>query len=432
MTTNALPQNQAFALAMFANAAQHTTQSQTDLAHAAQTKINPALTAAAGAIGNWKIVWGPCVTPQPAFASSSMNAMYVVQSQDDASQYMIAIGGTNFASLFDVLEDFMTFAQVPWPYGFLESLGVAPGSAIALGTAVGLSTLQSMVPESDLPGGGTSLVDFLRTIVHQKVTITVAGHSLGGALAPTVALWLANTQQDLLCLNWDPKKNATINLQAFAGPTPGNDAFGKFLHHKLGDQGLQAHYNTLDVVPHAWQLLTTPALAEIYAIYGNCGVDPSTIEAWEIGVAALVAGVLSACGGNYTALPKLQPFPGTFFPSKQFYDPEKTALTNYFGQLGAQHIPGYFKQFGFALEWAPWLIPPTAPQLESGPFLQAITNAGAKAKPTDIVQALQMRPARKIQIGGTVVDAPRGPNEAASVVSLVHAALLKQGCSAKT
>jgi len=437
MTTTISLQDQAFALAMFTSAAQNLEQNQDqqdkDLAHAAYGLIKSAIATASATNGdyridNWQIVWGPAVPPQLVGPAYSVNAMYVARNAAAPSEYMIAIGGTNFNAFFDkIVEDLFTFAQVPWPYGYLEGLILAPGAKIALGTALGLNILQNMKPDPDLPGGGKTLVEFLETIVGQKVNITVTGHSLGGALAPTVALWLANTQHDPLSLNWDPKRNATLQLQTFAGPTPGNSAFAKFLGLKLGD-GVKAHYNSLDVVPHAWQAFGTPALVEIHAIYSSY-VDKKTIESGWISLAAGAAILLSA-GGDYTPLPNLQRFEGKFCSAAGVYDANAKPLTNYFTQLGYQHIPGYFETFNFNLAWAPWLLTPPKQQA-SAVLSQAVDDALGQQSPSaaEVVQNLQNRKPDQILVGGTLVDAPLGPNDpqAANVVSLVHTELLKAG-----
>ena len=433
MPTTISLQDQAFALAMFANAAQNQKNEQDkDLAHTASGLIKNAITAASSNAGDyriddWKIVWGPAVPPQLIGPAYSVNAMYVAQNVAAPSEYVIAIGGTNFNAFFDkIVEDLFTFAQVPWPYGYLEGLLLAPGAKIALGTALGLGILQGMKPDADLPGGGRTLVDFLRTIVDEKVSITVAGPSLGGALAPTVALWLANTQHGVLSLDWDPKKNATIQLQAFAGPTPGNGAFARFLGLKLGN-GVNAHYNSLDVVPHAWQAFGTPALAEIHSIYSSY-VDKKTIESGWISLAAGAA-ILFSAGGDYTVLPRLQRIEGKFSASPSVYDPKAEPLTNYFMQLGYQHIPGYFDTFHFDLQWAPWLLPP--PPQASAALSRAVGDALAQKSPSaaDVVKSLESRKPDQILVGGALVDAPVGPNDpqAAHVVSLVHTELLKAG-----
>src|SRR5262249_13625321 len=154
------------------------------------------------------------------------------------SQYAIGIAGTNPKSILDwIIEDGFVAWQVPWVYALLD----APGAKIALGTAIGLALLQNMKPSSKVPGGGSTLVDFLATVTKSPVQAAVAGHSLGGALAPTAALWLADTQGFLS--HWDRHKNATLSALPTAGPTAGNSAFATYSGKKLGAR-LTPSYNT--------------------------------------------------------------------------------------------------------------------------------------------------------------------------------------------
>ena len=101
------------------------------------------------------------------------------------------------------------------------------------------------------------LLTFLRTQAESSAVpldVVVTGHSKGGALAPTVALWLAETRDPQAvpptqC--WDPSGRAKVRCYAFAGPTPGNAAFATRVERKL-DQGHHRIVNTNDVVTHAW------------------------------------------------------------------------------------------------------------------------------------------------------------------------------------
>jgi len=90
------------------------------------------------------------------------------------------------------------------------------------------------------------------------IAITVSGHSLGGALSPTLALWLLDTQSE-----WDPHGRATIDVYAYAGPTPGNARFATYIDDRFGER-LHRIANPMDVVPHAWNV---GDLAELKALY---------------------------------------------------------------------------------------------------------------------------------------------------------------------
>ncbi len=110
-------------------------------------------------------------------------------------------------------------------------------------------------------GAGVTLVDFLtKEAKKAALEIIVTGHSKGGALAPALALWLVETRD-----HWDPTKRARIGCYAFAGPTPGNGAFGRRVGTML-DGPSRRVVNTNDVVTHAWD---NAGIASIPALYGG-------------------------------------------------------------------------------------------------------------------------------------------------------------------
>ncbi|MBZ5715791.1 lipase family protein [Nannocystis pusilla] len=419
MLTNSPTHDQTFALSMFAGAIQNDTGQ--DLGLRASKQISQALANAAPHIDGWQIVWGPAVLVQPDGPAYSENLMYVVQRTAAPSQYVIAIAGTNFNSPADwLIEDLYVYKQVSWQYDPL-----AAGAKIALGTGIGLLNLQGLKPAATLPGAGTTLLDFLRTIVSQKVHITVAGHSLGGALAPTLAVWLADTAQGLVN-PWDPKKNATIGAQAFAGPTAGNLAFALHSGLKLGTL-LAPVYNTLDVVPHAWQELLTPSLSELPGIYAP-DLAPPNADLSYAGLAVLIGAFqLLAFGGGYAPLPNLQSIPGTYDP-KIYDSTTPNTFSKWVKQLGQQHVPAYYPAFRYNPEWLPVSV---VPRILS-PELTALAHSSGSAN--EFVNALKNRkPRKKIHVGDAVVDAPTGPGDpqADRVAAMVEAAFARQaGASA--
>jgi hypothetical protein len=102
----------------------------------------------------------------------------------------------------------------------------------------------------------------------QAIHVTVSGHSLGGALAPVLALWLENNRG-----SWDGSGKSTLTVYTFAGTTPGNKAYADYLNSLFIGDSLVVINNTLDIVPHAWNLNT---MDEIPHLYGSdiplCGV----------------------------------------------------------------------------------------------------------------------------------------------------------------
>jgi hypothetical protein len=403
-------QKTVFALSNFANAVRATTGE--DLAPLAYKLIQQSLANAAPTIGTWEIVWGPAVNAQPIGKAYRMNTMYVVRNVQSPLEYVVAIAGTNPYSLLDwIVEDGFVHTQVPWIYAPLA----APGAKIALGTAIGLHIHQTFRPEAGLPGTGATLTDFLRTVTGEKVQICVTGHSLGGALAPTVALWLADTQK--IPLLWDPHGNATISSLPTAGPTAGNAAFAAHAGEKLGAR-LTPFYNSIDVIPQAWRETGTPSLSAIPSLYAP-SIEPFGLLEKLVGVARFLAK-----DGDYTPFAGLSVLPGTV--NEKIIDPSASNFENFLKQLGYQHVTAYAGWFGLDPTWMP-KEPEQAPPALSPELSAALSQESAS--PGDIVRALHDREPRKLPIGGALVDAPRGPHdpEAARVVDLVVSELQKQG-----
>jgi hypothetical protein len=91
------------------------------------------------------------------------------------------------------------------------------------------------------------------------IELSITGHSLGGALAPTVGLWLADTQA-----SWDPEDRVTLDVYAFAGPSPGNGSFANHFHEMFGNRyhGIVNHH---DIVTKGWALQSTREIPKTYA-----------------------------------------------------------------------------------------------------------------------------------------------------------------------
>lgn len=118
------------------------------------------------------------------------------------------------------------------------------------------------------PGPGVSLLEFLRAARDEaggKLDVMVTGHSKGGALASTVALWLHDTQGTDVPASeqWDPGGQATVRCHSFAGPTAGNAAFAAHSNRALS--GVCTRFvNTNDLVPHAWALADVQNIAKLW------------------------------------------------------------------------------------------------------------------------------------------------------------------------
>jgi hypothetical protein len=266
---------------------------------------------------DWTVVWGPAIFSFPVNYNGRHvdNTIYVARN-GTTNDYVIGIAGTDPTSLADwVLEDFLVATTVPW---FLAP-GLDPKPRISLGTSIGLTILLNITPPcAPVPGNGQKLIPFLATLTKNPVNIYTTGHSLGGALAPTLTLALDN-----LRLLWDLRSNATLLPFAFAGPTPGDAAFAAYFTSKFPN--LQRVWNSLDIVPHAWDTLH---MEELPAIYGTA--IPFVTDA--------VKDIVTDIGPiGYTPLnPQGATFTGAMQP------PPVTDPKTYFDQAAWQHTVAYY------------------------------------------------------------------------------------------
>jgi hypothetical protein len=176
---------------------------------------------------------------------------------------------------------------------------------------------------------GTSLQQFLAGVVAHTaapVDVYVTGHSKGGALCTTLALWLADTQgrTQPRGAQWDPERKATVHAYAFAGPTPGNGAFARRVDAILKDR-CHRIANHLDVVPHAW---ATDDLKKIPDLYDVPAAERAALAGLSTALIRVVGHLrYQHAGRDTTELPG-QPLAG------------KPLVA----QVVHQHLDGYFEQ----------------------------------------------------------------------------------------
>jgi len=335
----------------------------------------------------WEIVWGP-VSFRATSVSLADAVMYVAENQNSRRSLAIAMRGTNPISLSDWLfGDLLVSQQEPWTYAGTPSGKISVSSAFGLGILKLLRWDESIIepgarapaPAGSVPGPGildrwrdplratamaaellatitrrladapdalgkasdllrqiaaeqsarpgTTLKQFLAAYINQHgaCDVYVTGHSKGGALASTLALWLADTRgpQENAAEQWNPDPKAPIHYYSFASPTVGDSAFADHTDAVLTDS--HRIWNQRDVVPRAF----IPAdLCAISVYYGLRGAERLLIDELTNHVASAVADL------NYQHSCR----PGDSFDPAPL--PDRPLLP----QIIHQHLEGYLER----------------------------------------------------------------------------------------
>lgn len=205
-------------------------------------------------VAGWSLAWGPAVY-KFALAELDDNMMYVVRSDEDPAHLAVVVRGTNPPALLDwLVEDLDVADQVTWETGSPPA-----GAKISKAISEGLHILQTMTAAG--PAGEVTLAGFLgeESKAHPGLRIDVTGHSLGGALSPALALWLADTEAQW---NEGPTR-ARFAVFPLAGPTPGNAQLAGYYDSRLGS-ATHRMQNSCDVVPLFWDRGTMATVADLY------------------------------------------------------------------------------------------------------------------------------------------------------------------------
>ncbi|MGF3023972.1 lipase family protein [Methylobacterium aquaticum] len=174
----------------------------------------------------WDLVW-LAAPPDPP-----VNFAYLARDPSGGAA-VLAIRGTYpdpFSSAYwdDGAEDS--------PFGDMMAWPSAPGAAISAGTARALATLLALTDAS-----GTTLEAAVAALP-AGCALTVTGHSLGGTLAPVLALHLAESD-----------RHRVPAATSYAGMTPGNQAFAALFGPGTSLDGrVRRVFNTLDTVSYGW------------------------------------------------------------------------------------------------------------------------------------------------------------------------------------
>jgi hypothetical protein len=213
-----------------------------------------------------EIVWGPAVhQPQPALPGMppKLSDALVLACRDRGSgELTIVLRGTNTISPTEwLLQDFMIQKQVPW----LDlRAGPAPEDAlVSEGTARAVTLRLGLRPAPGTPGRGRSLEEFLVSELESSpgpCRMRFTGHSLGGLLAPVMALWLLDRIES--GGRRDLADKLELDVYGYAAPTAGNRAFAEYLASRL--PAARRYANDIDIAALAWEEAAMKKMPALY------------------------------------------------------------------------------------------------------------------------------------------------------------------------
>ncbi|MGL4962142.1 MAG: lipase family protein [Inquilinus sp.] len=280
--------------------------------------------------GQWSLSW-------VGLTKDDANLAFIAQGPNDGdgnSVYALVLRGTVMDDLIDQLEDLEVWRLQDFPFGGKPSSGVPKISHGAM------KAFREITARTDL------LTQLAKLKPH---TLYVVGHSLGGAMATTIALFLQQRRDALSIVNVLP--------YTFAAPTSGDATFAAWFDKQFPNA--VCIYNKYDLVPNAWATLWTLPLDPLInqPFYPGLKDEPSgpgpTAELTnEVGILITTVALLTS-GNTYVqptqqpALnagpsPLFRPYPGTVTaPVDQFMLQVgfQHWSDTYLGLLGAPVVP---------------------------------------------------------------------------------------------
>ncbi len=222
-----------------------------------------------------EVCWGPVAKKPDGIDQDdvvSCALMYIVKHKATEPEYTLAIRGTNPGSVYSwvnldfAVEDLKSWSDVLKDFGpepmetgkNLENVKISKATYDALKIHVELKHENKL-----------TVLDWIKQTINpsdpKKIKLNITGHSLGGVLSTTLALWLhEKLGKDKLLQYVD------FHIHSFAGPTAGNQEFAKYTNDILKDKYI-CYINELDTVTHAWveEKMNKEKLSNIYVKGGG-------------------------------------------------------------------------------------------------------------------------------------------------------------------
>jgi hypothetical protein len=281
--------------------------------------------------GNWQAVW-------LGLSQDRANLAFIAQNIS-SNALAVSIRGTQFNSLIDLGEDMAVGSISPFTAAFPAG---NPGNNPLMVSRGSMEAFTEMMASIYIPAR-TNLMQALAALVSNAAsgpTLYVTGHSLGGAMATMIALYLAAQP----AAAWGGTAPA-LAVYTFAAPTAGLSAFASY-YDQIFPSNAWRVYNVWDVVPNAWASMGNVEGGD------NPAGDfyPSPGPAATLTVTELINNFIMDMYGDYvyvqtnggvTPNQNAIPLNGvvTYGDAGSFYDPASTCPTtaDFFGQVAYQH-----------------------------------------------------------------------------------------------
>lgn len=223
--------------------------------------------------GQWTVTW-------LALTADRANLVYVATGPDN--QLAVCLRGTVVSSLVDIMEDLEVGTVLPFG-----------GGNVSQGAMRGFTAVTSAVNAEGTPATLLQTLTALIDASSSPQTVYVTGHSLGGALATMVAVYLSQQR-----FGTQP----VIQLVTFAGPTAGDRAFAAQVNGLSPAPVLVV--NRYDAIPQAWASLSAIDRFYPHSIF-HPKTEPGPVATLEI--KALVSALEKLPGSNAYVQPAQQP-----------------------------------------------------------------------------------------------------------------------------
>jgi hypothetical protein len=217
------------------------------------------------------LVWGPVIG---GYGADQNVALVYISKFYDSNTYNVVVRGTNPFSLISWwFEDLIVWEKVPW---MSESPSTPNQDAkISNATATSLN-IHLQLTDKTL---GSTFIDFLKAELRKNsLIINFTGHSLGGLMAPTLALIFYEKLDEELFT-----KVESINTYAFAGPSAGDSNFVKYIETVFNKNIFKDHVfyrNDHDVAVQVWDAAD---MKQIFNFYEDDGIPVTSVLKFIVG-----------------------------------------------------------------------------------------------------------------------------------------------------